>query len=289
MEYHYMRESAPDFDPAKLMKQGFTWVHGVKGESTSFDIPVSIFTFLFEGELMLSDGIESFVLKPGQMVIFPSDNYHTIDVLKDCTAVYLCIIGTNRAFCNGIFMNDKPQEMTDNDRRIRTLPIVPPLQSFADQIAIYIQERNRFKNDLSLAKQQELQVLLGAYYPKKQLQSFLAPLCGSYGAFYDQVMAMGDLFLSADEMADRMGISRSTFIRHFNRTFKMTPKNWSKNLRCNILARALRETSEPLAELSERLHFSSQQRMSSFCKENLGNTPRTIRTAAMRLRRKKQK
>ena len=83
-------------------------------------------------------------------------------------------------------------------------------------------------------------------------------------------------------MAEKVCMSRPTFIRHFKRCFGETPKAWVSKVKGEALFKALRDTNDTLEEIANQFKFSSVQRLSTFCKETLGGTPSEIRNGEVK-------
>lgn len=273
----YFKEADFNSDPNEVIRMGFGFVRAPKGAQDYFDYSVSTIAFLISGKVHIwGEDLDPITLEGGHMAAFPTNIHHVIETLEDTTAVFLYVIGDNMSFCESILNSESRDNLPVDDHRLHVQPIVPILQLFSQQIAAYIEDR-KFTHDISYIKQQELTALLSSYYSQEQLRDLLAPIYRTGRSFYGKVMGMSNLFLTVESMAKRLNMSRSTFLRRFRETFNESPKCWAIHMKCNLLFKALYYTEEPLISITRRLHFSSQQRMSAFCKVHLGGTPMEIR------------
>ena len=279
-----MKESAPSYHPDEIVRSGFGLAKAEKGSSYMFDLSVSTFALLLKGTVSITIyGSVPLYIESGSMGIFPVSRYHTIKMEEDVVSVFLYIIGDNLSFCRSVLTDESIRNLTDMEVHDFSLPIQPTIHKFAEQIEHYIENRHRFKADISEAKQMELQALLTASYSQEELCRLLAPLFHSHGSFFYKVTDLANQFLTTDQMADKLNMSRSAFLRHFSETFQQTPKRWSDRIRSLMLERALRESSEPLSHIANRLKFCSQQQMNAFCRSNLGAPPMMVRAGVRRL------
>lgn len=203
--------------------------------------------------------------------------------MEDSLAIFLYIIGDYKSFCESILLRDAHKDIEPYDGELHTLPILPDLRTFTEQIVNYCDEQKVYR-DISDIKQQELIVLLSSYYTKEQLHYLLSPLYAFGESFYGKVIKMGYQLLSTEDMANELNMSRPTFFRHFKKAFQQSPKNWLLQQKAIKLAVALTTTEESLVNITYHLKFSSQQRMTTFCKTYLGGTPLEIRTGKVRIK-----
>lgn len=281
----YMNDVDFNVDPDTPIYTGFGYANAAKGMVDSFEYSASTICILLSGEVLISgDDIEPMTITGGSMAVFPPHLHHVATVLEDARVVFLYVIGENSAFCESILTPESCEDVPEDDHMLHALPVKPILTQFAEQVATYITDR-KFSQDISYIKQQELMVLLSTYYTQEELRHLLMPLYRSCRSFYGKVMSMGYEFKAIDEMASELHMSRSTFIRRFKETFDDTPQSWLIKLRTNLLYNFLTFSELSLAEVSFKLKFSSQQRMSTFCKERLGGTPMEIRSGEVKVRR----
>jgi AraC-like DNA-binding protein len=72
-------------------------------------------------------------------------------------------------------------------------------------------------------------------------------------------------------------MSPSAFYKNFKQAFGTSPKAWIKEERKKKILSELRTTDRTFSEISQECGFSSPAQFYKFCKNELGNTPTTIR------------
>lgn len=72
-------------------------------------------------------------------------------------------------------------------------------------------------------------------------------------------------------------MSRSYFAKKFALTFEMSPQNYIRKQRIELVKRALRLSSQPISNLAEDLGFSSASHMSREFKRHTGYAPKQFR------------
>ncbi len=280
MDIFFMKQADPNYKPDRIVREGFGLVRGKKGEYGMFNVSVPTLAFLLEGNITLdyNQHVKDYLANGnGFMCVFPMAKFHRVKMNEDTVCVFLFIIGDNLSFCRRILTDESLRNMPKSTNILPVLRIVPQIRAFADQMMNYIDKREHLTRDISPTMQSGLQDLLMANYTQNELQRLLLPLYYTDESFYFKVSKLAEEFLSIEEMAARLNMSRSAFLRRFKRTFKQTPKQWSSEIKKNILYRALRETNLPLEQISQRLHFSSLQHMNIFCRKSLNKTPMSIR------------
>jgi len=102
-----------------------------------------------------------------------------------------------------------------------------------------------------------------------------------YKDFLDlvQVITSSENFISLEELAQQVGLSRYAIIRLFKANVGLTPHAFQRNLKINQ-ARELLKQGISLAELAVNLGFSDQSHFHKAFKAHTGVTPRQFQLAA---------
>ncbi|HHY2117515.1 TPA: AraC family transcriptional regulator [Acinetobacter baumannii] len=93
------------------------------------------------------------------------------------------------------------------------------------------------------------------------------------------VISSSEGFISLEELAQRVGLSRYTIIRLFKANVGLTPHAFQINLKINQAREQLKQ-GVPLAELAVNLGFSDQSHFHKAFKAHTGVTPRQFQLAA---------
>ncbi|VAX44949.1 Regulatory protein of adaptative response [Acinetobacter calcoaceticus] len=102
-----------------------------------------------------------------------------------------------------------------------------------------------------------------------------------YESFLDliHIIKSSERFISLEELAQQVGLSRYAIIRLFKANVGLTPHAFQINLKINQ-ARAQLKQGIPLAELAVNLGFSDQSHFHKAFKAHTGITPRQFQLAA---------
>ncbi len=256
---------------------GFSVVEEEAGKNQSFNPSFSTLAFLLKGKLRISGvGFEPFMVEDNQMFVMPSHLDHQIEVLEDAVGVRLYIIGNHLDFCSRIVSEEQMRRFAKNHSQLHALPMIPIVRTFAEQMETYTRDQ-LLCCDIHTLKQRELSAILQAYYKPTVLRAFLAMLYRNDESFLDKVMELASSYLNIEQMAERLNMSRSTFIRNFTDQFKESPSNWLNRVKTRALFDELRNTEVPLEVIAAKLKFASQQSMTTFCRKNIGATPLQVR------------
>ncbi len=93
------------------------------------------------------------------------------------------------------------------------------------------------------------------------------------------VISSSEGFISLEELAQRVGLSRYAIIRLFKANVGLTPHAFQINLKINQAREQLKQ-GVPLAELAVNLGFSDQSHFHKAFKAHTGVTPRQFQLAA---------
>uniref|UniRef100_A0AB33JCA8 Helix-turn-helix domain-containing protein n=1 Tax=Prevotella sp. GTC17259 TaxID=3236795 RepID=A0AB33JCA8_9BACT len=277
MKTYYL--SKPDVCPQYIADTptGFRIRTLKKGEELALDKRFSSLILLRHGQLkIVVQGMETISVKANQMCPIPADSEHNITSLESSEVLYLYIIGGKMNFCPRLLSNQLEKEQHLHFKQITTLDINPVVQQFTNLMTQYLHD-GLFCYNVHRIKQEELAAILQLYYPAEKLAAFFAPLQLGSSDFPGKVLSIVEEYLTIEQMSERLCMSRSTFIRQFKTYFKESPNKWLVRLRSDALLKSLLRSDESFPELAERLRFSSQQSMSTFCKQHLHGTPTQIR------------
>lgn len=253
---------------------GFGELEAELGEDLKVSSSFGIVVMLLEGELLVV-GHDGPLLRVSarQMFTLPPHVDFTIHVLQKSKAIRLYIIGDKLDFCHRVVSEE---QIRQTDDMLYALPMLPVVDTFAEQMGVYICDK-LLCCEIHQLKQRELSALLQAYYRPMVLQRFLAPLYANDSSFIEKVMELSTSFLTVDQMAEQLNMSRSTFMRHFSKNFKEPPLQWLKRIRTKALFDSLHDMSLSLEQVARKLKFTSQQSMNAYCRKNIGATPMQVR------------
>ncbi len=261
---------------------GFRVVREKKGEVRHTAPSRTAMLFLLEGTLRVEGKrFPDFTVHDNQMFPMPAGVDNSIRFMEDSLLLVLYFIDSKFKFCHNIITDEMIENAPQRDDWLFALDMIKPMIVLARQTADYVMD-GLLCCDIQLSKQREFTAVMQAYYPKDDLAPFLAPLYGVDLSFQDTIIAMSHTYPSIDEMAEKVCMSRPTFIRHFKRCFGETPKVWVSKVKGEALFKALLNTSDTMEQIAIQFKFSSVQRLSTFCKETLGGTPGEIRNGVVK-------
>lgn len=261
---------------------GFRVVQEKKGVVTHTAASRTAMIFLLEGALHVEGKrFPGFTVHANQMFPMPAGVDNTIRFVEDSLALVLYFIDSKFKFCHNIITDEMIKNAPKRADWLFALDMIKPVVVLARQTADYVID-GLLCCDIQLIKQREFTAVMQAYYSKDELVPFLVPLYGVDLTFQDTIIAMSRTYPSIDEMAEKVCMSRPTFIRHFKQCFGETPKAWVSKVKGEALFKALRDTNDTLEEIANQFKFSSVQRLSTFCKEALGGTPSEIRNGEVK-------
>lgn len=256
---------------------GFRVVTEKQGATRHTDPSRTAMIFLLKGKLSVSGKrFPKFTVRRNQMFPMPAGTDNSITFVQDSMLLVLYFIDSKFRFCHSILTDEMIKNAPQRDDWLFAMDMIKPLKVLSQQIADYVMD-GLLCCDIQLIKQREFTAILQAYYPKEELLPFLSPLLRVNLSFQETIMRMAKTYPSIDEMADKVCMSRPTFIRHFKKCFGETPKAWVNKVKGEALFKALHNTNDQMEEIARQFKFSSVQRMSTFCKETLGGTPSEIR------------
>jgi AraC-like DNA-binding protein len=128
-------------------------------------------------------------------------------------------------------------------------------------------------------KQKELLYYLRAYYSKKDLFSFFAPILSDDIVFSELIHKNIDKIKTISELADIVNYSVSGFKKRFVKIFGVSPYHWIIKEKAKKIYYEINCTQKSFKEISIEFNFSSSAHFDKFCKKEFGMSPGTIRNS----------
>lgn len=254
---------------------------------------------LHKGELKINYHGNYFILHENEMAFLPKYKKCTIEVASNATG-HLILWKSLNEICENIqddiskydilhhihqHVNNYQHLSEDQDRSslCHILPLNDQVKSILDTIDLYRQ--NHYDRDtgifkqLCYIKQQELLIVMGISYSKDDILDFIFK-----GIELDEKTQFKAFILMnkkntfhVKDFANKYNCSVSTFQRKFQKYFNANPSEYLKNHRIKSLKNLLKDPYISYKEITDKLQFSSQAHMCSFCKKHIGETPADFR------------
>jgi AraC-like DNA-binding protein len=262
--------------------------------------------FLVDGEIVVSVNDEpARVLRGGEVVLFPRNEFHVMasdrgltpvppaDVVlrgvrdkigtiryggSGKTATFVCgYLGCDHLLANPVISSLPPMMVL----RIEDSPAAAWIRSTFEYGA-HEAAAGRQGSSAVLAKLAEL-LFVGAV--REHLQASPPERTGWLAGLRDpaisRVLALmhGDVAYpwSVEELGRKAGISRSSLADHFNRLLGVSPMHYLADWRLQMAGQMLRESTDPLARVAERIGYESEAAFSRAFKKKFGQAPASWR------------
>lgn len=244
------------------------------------DTQESAIIFVLEGEVYVSCNDAKEVLHTaGHMSFLPRNANCYTKTVKPCITVS-CSFPQSVTLCDKFSFQQLPQYLPDDyTYQFQLLPMHECIVDYCRFV------RKRLIEGLGCThfhelKQQELFILLRAYYSKEELAKFFFPIISRNQDFKDFVYAHYLKVDNLNEFAALANVSIDTFKRRFKETFGESAHRWCTRQKVELLYRDIAMTEKTLAEIAEQYRFSSVSYLTTFCKQHLGKTPQQLRNEA---------
>lgn len=246
----------------------------------TFEVDRSVIIFLLEGKASVTcNNYKDKIHQAGEMVLFPRNCSCYANILEKATIIS-CSFVQNIDLCNRFsfahLINFVPEGFTYD---FVILPMAERIKQFAALL------KNCLEDGLSCVHfhelmEQELFILLRAYYNKEDLASFFYPLLGKDLDFKDFVLSNYMTVDSLPEFAELANLSVDTFKRRFKETFGEPAHRWIVQRKSELIFRDLIASEKSFADIAFEYKLSSQAYLSTFCKRHFGKTPQEIRDSS---------
>lgn len=270
--YNYKLQTSATFKVLKFCKCDVSEI---------INVDRSVIIFLLEGEALITcNSHKDKIQKAGEMVLLPRNCCCYVKVLKDSTIISSSFV-QSIDFCNrfsfGQLIDHIPEKFVYN---FTILPIKERIMQFVTLLQDYLNDGLSCVHFHEL-KEQELFIILRAYYSKEELASFFYPLLGKDMDFKDFVLANYLSVSDISEFAQLGNLSVDTFKRRFKEVFGESVHKWITQRKSELIYRDLIMTNKPFADIALDYQMSSQAYLSTFCKQHFGKSPQELRDKSL--------
>ncbi|NDV64191.1 helix-turn-helix transcriptional regulator [Bacteroides sp. 224] len=234
--------------------------------------------FMLKGELLInSEEYPGTILRSGQFILQAIGS--KLELLALSNVEYI-IYWFNELpqICDIRFQ--KVLEMSEAPLTYTPLITIPRLSYLLNDVAEYLQEKEKPCGKFIELKCYELIYILTCYYPLPQLSIFFYPISRYTESFHYFVMQNYDKVKNVEEFAHLGGYTTTTFRRLFKNMYGEPVYEWILNKKREGILQDLQYTKQRITEISNRYGFDSLSHFAHFCKASFGDSPRALRTRA---------
>ena len=130
-------------------------------------------------------------------------------------------------------------------------------------------------------KQRELLFYLRAYYSKRDLTAFFAPILCNDTVFAKSVYQHYESAKNVGDLAGLTHYSISGFKKRFKKVFGIPPHNWMEREKAKKIYYEINCTQKTFKEISIEYSFSSPAHFDRFCKKVYGVPPGILREKSL--------
>lgn len=283
MSLLYLEEHTACGDYVSAVNTGFQFMNLGKGKHFQYNDEqrVNVLIFLIKGEAAIIRNGKQYTMKEGTIFLYEAHNKvkFSMEAVKDCHLM-IHYFDIPIEFCHRLDLESLYRYISDNDINpdgVSFLPIhenissdfIPPLKHLMDV-------RARCKHLIEL-KHQELFFYFRFFYTKQHLAEFFQPLLSPSLDFKQVVLANYSNATTAKHLAELCHYSEASFKAEFMKNFGETPYSWFSRQRLEAVKMKLKDVNTPFATIISDFNFSSPAHFTTYCKRNLGKTPKDWR------------
>ena len=255
-----------------------THIDKIKGETFLLNEIYSQIIFLLKGKINFSYECQANnIFEEGTFLMFPQGYKHVMDV-KENSNIVMVNMHNEINFCNHFsleILNELNKSISSKNLAY-SLKINEMIYDYLNTVVktiadglkcIYFQE----------LKQKELLFYLRAYYPKKDLAAFFAPILNNDLHFSRLIYKNYESAKSIQNLAALTNYSVSGFKKRFMKVFGVSPSSWMEKEKAKKIYYEINYTQKTFKEISIEYDFSSTAHFDKFCKRVYGMSPGMLR------------
>ncbi|MDR0511324.1 MAG: helix-turn-helix transcriptional regulator [Rikenellaceae bacterium] len=263
-------------------KSDVEYLRLMKGDVLVRDMAKAGILLLVKGRMSVTyEKADEQTLGDRQMIVMPLGvGRMTLRAQRDCGIVlvrtdslsHLCGYNSMESL-SGVMDKHRPKQ------RLEVIPLDfnQRIVQYINSLAPVIEDEVYCKEFMDL-KARELLFILRTFYTKDELAGFFQPLVSNDMSFSNFVWTNYRKVKGVSDFADLYNCSVSTFKQKFKDVFGMPALKWMNEQRARNIYYDLRYSEKTLTQISEEYHFASVSYLSTFCKNNLSQTTREIRS-----------
>lgn len=278
MALYYSREHISCYNYSTAANRIFLVITAKAGEQLDRVLEeYTILAAVISGEIKVSCGVfQDQIISEKQMFLVPVKSKAEAIALKD-SEVLVCTFSKDIKLCSSFSIRQLHQDLPENFvYEFKILPFVPQLTVFFGLLVDCLKEGLGCIHFHQM-KRDELFLYLRAYYEKKDLAEFFAPVNSLKSGFREFVLATYPEIKDVKHFAEQANMSLSTFNRNFKDEFGEPASCWLKRNKAEIIRKEIQMSDLPLTEIAEKHGFSSSAYLATFCKQNFHKTPGELR------------
>lgn len=220
------------------------------------------------------------IISEKQLFIVPMKNKAEAVVLKD-SLLLACTFSKDINLCSRFSLRQLYQELPEGYvPQFKVLPFVPQLTAFFNLLVECLKDGLGCIHFQQM-KRDELFLYLRAYYQKRELAEFFAPVNSLKSGFREFVLGAYSDVKDIKQFAEHANMSVSTFNRNFKEEFGESASSWLKRHKAEIIRQEIQMSDLSLMEIAEKHGFSSSAYLVTFCKQNFHRTPGELRSQSV--------
>jgi len=232
--------------------------------------------FVLSGNLFISyDRFLDCQVEAGKAFLLPTGCCFKMQIEKG-TSLMLFRFEEIITFCGRASLRDLLCNSSNPVSDLYLLEVKPPIKSYLFFLKDIL-DKGGLTDHYFEIKTEELFHLLRGYYSNEELSLFLEPLVSEDVSFSNFVLTNYRKVKTVKEFSSLYTTSLSSFERKFKQVFGISPYQWMKDKKVQLVYHELNATDKPIKQIAEEQNFLSLPQFNDFCKKHLGFPPGKIR------------
>lgn len=241
------------------------------------DLKHSTLVFVMEGNVLVTTGkcIEKSI-SCGNMFLVPAGDSCYIHATSH-TIIIRCSFSCEMALCNKFSLKQLANYVSTikQEQTFTILPITEIL--FRElQLAKDVMDKRVLCVHYMKLKMETIFLELRGFYRRDELAALFAPILGKDDDFKTKVLMTYSQAANAQELADLLNMSSSTFNRKFRDTFNISVGKWLMDRKKEKIYNDILITNTPISEIAFKYSLTVNH-LIAFCKKHFGMTPTEMR------------
>lgn len=257
--------------------QAFKYLKSPTGEKFVFDnLDTYTIVFILSGEALIS--CNEFInvrFKEGELCMFPISADCVWETVTEATGIILASSNSHNP-CDRELFKYHAEKWLNVQPSFYGLAIKPRLREFLESLKNYLEDGITCPH-MHRVKEQELAMVLRAYYSTEELAEFFMPTVRDTDEFKYFIMQNYLQMKGVMEFVDLSGLNVSTFNRKFKAHFGVSPYQWMIKQKSKHIMHALATREKSIADIMREFHFSDASHFNRYCKSIFGASPTELR------------
>lgn len=210
--------------------------------------------------------------KEGDLLFLPQSSEIFGKAISDSKMLILNFNNSVKNLCDNCCLPNYLKDLDSINYTFKPLALNPTLLMFANLVENYLTTSIKCSY-LHQLKQKELFVIMNSIYSRNELLELFYPIIGGSIDFKSRILDCYSYNTSVIELANKFGMSYTSFLRKFKSEFGETVQTWMLKQKAKHIKLRLSLPETTISDIIREFGFTDAPHFTKYCRRQYGCTP----------------